>query len=127
MKSNKEYPFFRLNDLAIPVVLILLLLSFQNGGEDTSEFHLEVHTGEGIRQLELGVDSTFTVTGNLGEMEITIENDMARITRSPCPGQDCVMQSWLKKPGDLAVCVPSGVFIVITSEDDNLSPDAVSY
>ncbi len=114
VKSNKKYPFFRLNDLAIPVVLILLLLSFQSGVE-------------GIRQLELGVDSTFTVTGNLGEMEITIENDMARITRSPCPGQDCIMQSWLKKPGDLAVCVPSGVFIVITSEDDSLSPDAVSY
>ena len=127
MKSDKKYPYFRLNDLAIPVVLTFLLLSFQSGVEGTSEFRLEIHTGDCILRYELGQDSTFTVTGNLGEMEITIENEMARIARSPCPGQDCVMQSWLKKPGDLAVCVPSGVFIVITSEDDSLSPDAVSY
>ncbi len=127
MKSDKKYPFFRLNDLAIPLVLTLLLLSFQSGGEGASEFRLEAHTGECILQFELGLDSTFTVTGNLGEMEITIENEMARIAHSPCPGQDCVRQSWLRKPGDLAVCVPSGVFIVITGEDDSLSPDAVSY
>jgi hypothetical protein len=127
MKSDKKYPFFRLNDLAIPVVLTLLLLSSQNGGEGTSECRLEVHTGEGILNCELGIDSIFTVIGNLGEIEVTIENEMARISRSPCPGQDCVRQSWLNKPGDLAVCVPSGVFIVISSEDDSLSPDAVSY
>ncbi len=127
MKSDKRYPFFRLNDLAIPVVLTLLLLSVQRAGEGTSECRLEVHTGESILHFELGVDSIFTVTGNLGEMEITIENEMARISRSPCPGQDCVRQSWLNNPGDLAVCVPSGVFIVILSEDDSLSPDAVSY
>ena len=127
MKSDKKYPFFRLNDLAIPVVLFILLQSFRGGGEGTSEFHLEVHTGEGIVHYELGVDSVFTVMGNLGELEINIENEMARISRSPCPGQDCVRQSWLKKPGDLAVCVPSGVFIVIAGEEDSLSPDAVSY
>jgi len=127
MKSDKKYPYFRLNDLAIPVVLFLLLHSFHGGSEGTSECRLEVHTGESILLYELEVDSAFTVTGNLGEMEMNIENGMARIARSPCPGQDCVRQSWLSKPGDLAVCVPSGVFIVISREDDNLSPDAVSY
>ncbi len=127
MKSDKKYPYFRLNDLAIPVVLFILLQSFRGGGEGTTEYRLEVHTGEGILQYELGVDSVFTVMGNLGELEINIENEMARIARSPCPGQDCVRQNWLSKPGDLAVCVPSGVFIVLAGEDDSLSPDAVSY
>ena len=116
-----------MNDLAIPVVLFLLLQSFLGGGEETSEYRLEVHTGESILQYDLGVDSIFTVMGNLGEMEINIENERARISRSPCPGQDCVRQSWLSRPGDLAVCVPSGVFIVISGCDDTLSPDAVSY
>lgn len=127
MKSDKKYPFFRINDLAIPVILILLLQSFHVSGKETSEFRLEVHTGEGILQYELGVDSIFTVIGNLGEMEINIENERARIAHSPCPGQDCVRQGWLSRPGDLAVCVPSGIFIVISGEDDSLSPDAVSY
>ncbi|NOQ21912.1 MAG: hypothetical protein GQ565_04590 [Candidatus Aegiribacteria sp.] len=127
MKSDKEYPFFRINDLAIPVILFLLLQSFRGGGEETTECRLEVHTGEAILQYDLGVDSIFGVMGNLGEMEINIENERARISRSPCPGQHCVRQSWLIKPGDLAVCIPSGVFIVIASEDESLSPDAVSY
>ncbi len=127
MKSDKKYRYFRLNDLAIPVVLLLLVLSFPGRGENTSESRLEVHTGGNTLWYQLEVDSTFSVAGNLGEMEIIIENGMARIARSPCPGQDCVRQSWLNKPGDLAVCVPSGVFIVIAGKDDSLSPDAVSY
>ncbi len=127
MKSDKKYPYFRLNDLAIPVVLFLLVLSFPGRGENTSECRLEVHTGRSTLWYQLEVDSAFAVTGNLGEMEIIIENGMARIARSPCPGQDCVRQSWISKPGDLAVCVPSGVYIVISGEDDSLSPDAVSY
>lgn len=127
MKSDKKYRYFRLNDLAIPVALFLLILSFPGRGENTSECRLEVHTGGSTLRYQLEADSAFTVTGNLGEMEIIIENRMARIARSPCPGQDCVRQSWINKPGDLAVCVPSGVFIVISSKDDSLSPDAVSY
>lgn len=127
MISAREFPFFRLNDLAVPVVLILLLCGFHDGGEDSSECRLEVHTGECILHYELAADSIFTVSGNLGEMEINIENERARISRSPCPGQDCVRQSWLSNPGDIALCVPSGVFIVMTSKSDSLSPDAVSY
>lgn len=127
MKSVKEYPFFRFNDLAIPVVLLLLLLNFQGQAKETSESRLEVHTGNGIQLYELEADSIFTIMGNLGEMEISIDNERARISRSPCPGQDCVRQSWLSNPGDIAVCVPSGVFIVIAGTDDSLSPDAVSY
>ncbi|RKZ10256.1 hypothetical protein DRQ25_03580 [Candidatus Fermentibacteria bacterium] len=111
----------------MPAILFLLVLSFPGRGENTSECRLEVHTGGSTLWYQLEVDSAFTVTGNLGEMEIIIENGMARIARSPCPGQDCVRQSWINKPGDLAVCVPSGVFIVISGEDDSLSPDAVSY
>ena len=89
-----------MNDLAIPVVLFLLLQSFLGGGEETPECRLEVHTGESILRYDLGVDSIFTVMGNLGEMEINIENERARISRSPCPGQDCVRQSWLSRAGD---------------------------
>ena len=69
----------------------------------------------------------FTVTGNLGEMEISIENERARIASSPCPGQDCVKQGWIDRPGEMAVCVPSGVFIIISGNDGSHSPDAVSY
>lgn len=118
-----------MNDLAIPVFLVVafLLLNFSDEKKDISECYLEVHTGEEILRFQLGVDTMFTVTGNLGEMEISIENERARIASSPCPGQDCVRQGWLDSPGEMAVCVPSGVFIIISGNDGSHSPDAVSY
>lgn len=129
MKSDKEYPFFRINDLVIPVFLVIafLLISKNDKAEGISECYLEVHAEEGMNLFQLEADTMFTVMGNLGEMEITIENERARISSSPCPGQDCVRQGWLSKPGDMAVCVPSGVFIIVSGNDDELSPDAVSY
>lgn len=127
MRSAREFPFFRINDLAVPLVLFFLVFSFNDRGDETSECRLEVNTGDSILHYELSADSIFTVIGNLGEMEISIENERARISSSPCPGQDCVRQSWLSRAGDMAVCVPSGVFIVISGKDENLSPDAVSY
>jgi hypothetical protein len=118
-----------MNDLVIPVFIVIafLLLNSSEEKKEISECHLEVHTGDEILRLQLGVDTMFTVMGNLGEMEISIENERARIASSPCPGQDCVRQGWLRKPGDMAVCVPSGVFIIISADNDSLSPDAVSY
>jgi hypothetical protein len=127
MKSDSSYPYFRMNDLAIPFILILLIFTFKSRMENSPEIVLEVHSAEGITQYDLSVDTAFTVTGNLGEMQIAIDNTRARITSSPCPGQDCVNQGWIDGSGDIAVCVPSGVFIVITSSDDSLSLDAVSY
>ena len=129
MKSVKHYSFFKIGDLTIPVFVVIafLMLSFDDESENISECCLEIHTGEEMYRLQLGVDTMFTVMGNLGEMKISIENYRARISSSPCPGQDCVRQGWLSGPGDMAVCVPSGVFIIVSDENNRLSPDAVSY
>ena len=118
-----------MNDLLIPVFLVIafLLISKNDKAEGISECYLEVHAEEGTNLFQLEADTMFTVMGNLGEMEITIENERARISSSPCPGQDCVRQGWLSKPGDMAICVPSGVFILVTGNDASMSPDAVSY
>ena len=129
MKSDNKYLFFRINDLAIPAIItvVLLLLDFSDEPADLSECCLEVHTGRETLTYNLDVDTTFSVTGNLGEMEISIENERARIAASPCPGQDWVREGWIRNAGDMAVCVPSGVFIIISAEDGSFSPDAVSY
>lgn len=129
MKSVKRYPFFRIKDLTIPVFVVIafLLLSFNDKSEKISELCLEIYTGEETYRLQLEVDTMFTVMGNLGEMKISIESERARVASSPCRGQDCVRQGWLSSPGDMAVCVPSGVFIIISGNDGSHSPDAVTY
>ncbi len=125
MKPVREYPFFRITDLAIPVIIVFLLVTVRDRAGETNNCRLDVHSGEGIDHYELQADSVFSVAGNLGGIEIEIKDEMARIAHSPCPGQDCVEQGWISSPGELSVCVPSGVFIVINGINDSL--DAVSY
>ncbi|MBD3277709.1 MAG: NusG domain II-containing protein, partial [Candidatus Aegiribacteria sp.] len=43
-------------------------------------------------------------------------------------GQDCVRQGWIDKPGEMVVCVPSGVFMVMSDDaGPSRAPDAVTY
>jgi len=129
MKPAEKYPFFRFTDLLIPLILIIVLLLLNSSREsgDISEIMLEIHAAAHTQILQLTSDTSLTVTGNLGEMEIRIEDGKARIAASPCPGQDCVQQGWLSEFGDMTVCVPSGVFMIIVQNDGNPSPDAISY
>lgn len=120
-----------MTDLLIPAVVILILLTvrFSDQSEDGDELLVAVHAGESTRYFSLAKDTVITVNGNLGQMEIRIDSGRTRISESPCPGQDCVRQGWLTSSGEMAVCVPSGVFIIIEgsySAEDN-SHDAVTY
>jgi hypothetical protein len=128
MRSDREYPLFRPADLAIPLflVLVFLILGIGSPSDPSGDRFLEVHAGEITMTLPMVSDSVLFVEGNLGQLEIELQGGRARIASSPCPGQDCVRQGWLANPGDMSVCVPSGVFIVICC-DGRSAPDAVSY
>ena len=130
MKSNKDIPFFRLTDLLIPFIagLILLLVHFSNSAQDSDGLMLVIHTAGNTEYLPLDRDTSFRINGNIGQLEIQIDSSRARISESPCPGQDCVRKGWLTSAGDLAICVPSGVFICVESESsEGDSPDAITY
>ncbi|MBN2587691.1 MAG: NusG domain II-containing protein [Candidatus Fermentibacteraceae bacterium] len=128
MSSDREYPLFRPADLAIPLflVLVFLVLGIGSSSAPRGDLFLEIHAGETTMTVPMVSDSVLLVEGNLGQMEIRLQGGRARIASSPCPGQDCVRQGWLTRPGDMSVCVPSGVFIVISC-DGRSAPDAVSY
>lgn len=130
MKSDKDIPFFRLTDLLIPLIagLVLIVMHISNSTHDSDGLLLVVHTGENTEYLPLDRDTSFRVNGNMGELEIQIDSSRARISEAPCPGQDCVRRGWLTSAGDLAICVPSGVFICIENESsEGESPDAITY
>jgi hypothetical protein len=129
MNAEVTYRFFRITDILIPVFIVIVLVAAGNGGSgDAENLQVEVHCGEAILVRSLDADTSFSVDGNLGPVTVRIGPQGARIAASPCPGQDCVRRGWLSREGDLSICVPSGVFLVITdSEDPEASPDAVSY
>lgn len=130
MNGETEYRFFQPADLLLPLLTFLLLIILGSAGPSSGpgSYFLEVHTGDTTILHPLNRDTLMRVEGNLGLMTVMVDGLRTRIADSPCPGQDCVRQGWLDRPGDMSVCVPSGVFLLV-SENGNggSSPDAVSY
>jgi len=100
----------------------------------------------GNRQLttrDLATPSDFAVHGAVGEMLLQMANRRIRILRSTCPNQVCVRQGAVSRPGEMLVCVPNRVVVLIrhaneaeftktpndsvTSDKSTSDYDAVTY
>lgn len=130
MNCETEYRFFRPADLLLPLLTVLVLIIPGSTGPSSGPGmnFLEVHTGDTAVFHPMNRDTIIHVEGNLGQITVMVDSLRTRIADSPCPGQDCVRQGWLDKPGDMSVCVPSGVFLVVSENGEGkTSPDAVSY
>jgi hypothetical protein len=92
----------------------------------------------GDRQLamrDLSTPSDFVVRGAVGEMLLQVANRRIRVLRSTCPNQVCVGQGAASRPGEMLVCVPNRIIVLIRSAseakftktpDDSLSSDTVT-
>ena len=66
-----------------------------------------------------------TISGKDGSYNIIeIKNGRARIVESNCPGKQCVKTGWLSQPGQIAVCAPHKLKVVIEGKSN---VDAISY
>lgn len=65
------------------------------------------------------------VHGPQGESVIAIRHGEARFLKSPCTGQYCVHHGWLKKAGQVAICLPNHVSLTL----QNAQPmyDSLNY
>ncbi len=94
-------------------------------GKESRRISLAVHHGAEVIETALPSSTLFTVDGDIGPVTVEVDGYRVRIADSPCPGQDCVRRGWIDKPGDVVICVPSGIFAVIGTGGMKL--DAVSY
>ena len=127
MRSPSEYPYFRWCDLLLlAVVVILLIAAGSEGGYSGSGEILEIRTPMGSTEHSMSRDTTLSVPGALGDLTVTVRDDRARVAASPCRGQDCVRTGWIDSPGEISVCMPSGVYLKVKG-GGGTAPDAVSY
>ncbi len=126
--SSERLRLFVPQDLLVPaaVALLLVLLPGRRGGESGPPREAVVEVGGSADTLDLSVDTTVTYQGALGPVEVQVSEGRARVLSSPCPGQDCVGAGWLGSPGQVAVCVPSGLYLLVRGEGQG-RVDAVSY
>ena len=113
---------FRRGDL-LAVALVLLLaaasaLAFVPRADNKENSIVQVYMdGALVREYPLDADRTEVIVGAYSNT-LTIENGRAAITKSDCPGADCVHSGWIDGAGRSIVCLPNRVEIRITGESE---------
>jgi len=69
------------------------------------------HHEVGVKKLAEA--ATFDIQGAFGAMTLQIANNGIRVQRSSCPNQVCVRQGAARRPGEMLVCVPNRLVILI--------------
>jgi hypothetical protein len=109
--------------LVAAAIAAAALVAFRHHGGAGS---LTIGAPSGESSLALPSDTAFQVQGRLGPVTVEVAGREARISVSPCPGQQCVNTGWISVSGEASVCAPSAVWIRLEGGDGE-APDAVSY
>jgi hypothetical protein len=99
----------------------LAVLVWQIRGEGGAR--VWVRTAGHEQGYSLSVEQAFRVAGPLGESLIEIAGGRVRIAASPCRHQVCVRRGWISRRGDVSVCLPNELALIIEGAATDL--DAV--
>lgn len=108
----------------VAVLLPALYAGFRVGGGRGSEAHILVD-GRPWARLDLFQNQELDVPGRLGISHIAVQDGAVRFVDSPCPTRFCVHQGWLRKGGDVAVCLPNRVSVEVLG--DNPRFDSITF
>jgi hypothetical protein len=117
--AGKE-SFYRLTPF--DVILIILILFASTGVILFTELGLNwqlsetpeavvYHEGKLLEHLSLDKDREIVLLE--GKMTLEIKDERVRVKKSDCPRQICVSRGWIKRPGQVIVCVPNKILIEI--------------
>ena len=94
----------------ITISLMLVIALFQSLWHSERAAKLRIRQGDAIyATLSLDQERTLDIHGPLGNSRIVIHQGQVRFEHSPCPNQYCVHQGWLKRAGQVAICLPNQV------------------
>jgi len=106
------------------VSAVLFVCGLVGGSEPAGTAAVSV-CGERYAMLPLDKDATLTVIGQ-GGMACTIEvaDGKVRMREAECPDHLCVGQGWTQRSGQVIVCLPARVTVVLQGALSDI--DAVS-
>lgn len=97
------------------------------GGQNSRARSAQVFVNNVLqRAVEMQQAQRFTVSGQLGEVNVEVSAAGVRISASTCPNQFCVRQGYVSRPGQMLVCVPNHVVILLAGQRQN-DLDAITY
>ena len=113
MKKNQmklqfcKSDFFAIGMVAVVAILVSVIFWTKVGSEEGNMVMI-YQDGSLIRELSLGTDTEVVIGGDY-ENVVTIKDGKAAITKSDCPGTDCVHSGWIHEAGRSIVCLPNRV------------------
>lgn len=122
-KKSMKLEFCKNDFLAIGIVAVTALLVgvifWTKVGAKEASLVAVYQDGSLVKELSLDSDVEFVIEGEY-ENVVTIKDGKAAITKSDCPGTDCVHSGWIHEAGRSIVCLPNRVELRVegTSEVD---------
>jgi len=82
---------------------------------------------DGTRRAVLPLDQPrkVRIEGFAGSCEVEIGAQGARILRASCPHGICVRRGWVRREGEVVVCVPNRLVLTIVGGEEPSDVDAV--
>ena len=111
-RKNMTLKFCKADILAIAMVAALAILVsiifWTSVGSEEGNMVMIYQEGKLIQELSLDHDTEFVIEGDY-ENVVTVKGGKAAITKSDCPGTDCVHSGWIHEAGRSIVCLPNRV------------------
>ena len=111
-RKNMTLKFCKADILAIALVAALAILVsiifWISVGSEEGSMVMIYQEGKLIQELSLEKDIEFVIEGDY-ENVVTVKDGKAAITKSDCPGTDCVHSGWIHEAGRSIVCLPNRV------------------
>ena len=111
-KKHMKLAFCKADIIAIAMVasiaILVSIIFWTSVGSDEGNVVKIYQEGQLIREISLETDTEFVIEGDYKNV-VTIKEGKASITKSDCPGTDCVHSGWIHEAGRSIVCLPNRV------------------
>ncbi|HZK19636.1 MAG TPA: NusG domain II-containing protein [Treponemataceae bacterium] len=110
--------------ICVFTIVFSVLLVFENNNTTPQVI---IDTPEGSYIYALNSNQNLSFDGPLGATKITIKNNEAFFTDSPCTNKTCLFFHPARKNGDWIACLPNQIFLRIEGKDTTPGFDALSH
>ena len=118
MMKNIRYLLKKGDIVLIGLLLLLTVASFfifRVSLKKGSQVTILVNNKEQYR-FSLSDDRDALIEGAIGVTHIRIRESSLWVTEAPCPHKDCMRMGRISQTGEIIVCIPNKVMIVVEGE-----------
>lgn len=125
--NRNVYPKLLIGDLLVIIAsVVLIIFMFQQFWSFEQASKLKIRQGNKIiGTYDLNQTRDLHIHGAIGDSLISIQQGKVRFKQSPCHNQYCVHQGWLSRAGQVAICLPNQVSLLLIGAKNTY--DSLNY